>query len=249
MSEILSSLNSNSHIITFIFTHSILKIRSEKKYSTDMTFHQLQGKIEATTGTPISYQELYIMENGQRKCRLTGNPNQLLSEFPQFGNHVIIHCVDKNPSSKLKELSDANLSNIEKYEMDDEIYDQRKDSVRKWKQSILKEKVLANKDQIEADIKAKEIYELKQIELAKNINIDDRCQITQDRRGQVKFNGFVKELNGTFIGIELDEPLGKNDGSIKGKRYFTCSNKYGTFIRPELVEVGDFPEEDIFDEF
>jgi len=51
---------------------------------------------------------------------------------------------------------------------------------------------------------------------------------------------------GSWIGIQLDEPTGKNDGTIKGQRYFTCSPNSGVFIRPDRVEVGDFEPLDDF---
>lgn len=49
---------------------------------------------------------------------------------------------------------------------------------------------------------------------------------------------------GWWIGVDYDEPLGKNDGSIKGKPYFESDPMHGGFVRPSMVRCGEFdPEE------
>ena len=51
---------------------------------------------------------------------------------------------------------------------------------------------------------------------------------------------------GWWIGVQYDEPVGKNDGSVKGVTYFECTTGYGGMLRPNKVKVGDFPEIDEF---
>ncbi|KAI6012667.1 dynein associated protein-domain-containing protein [Pisolithus orientalis] len=56
-------------------------------------------------------------------------------------------------------------------------------------------------------------------------------------RGIVRFCGTTSFAPGKWVGIELYEPKGKNDGSINGIAYFSCRPLCGVFIRPSQVKV------------
>ena len=42
-------------------------------------------------------------------------------------------------------------------------------------------------------------------------------------------------LPGKWIGVVLDDAKGKNNGSVQGKKYFTCEDNHGIFVRQSQV--------------
>ncbi|XP_020799023.1 kinesin-like protein KIF13A isoform X4 [Drosophila serrata] len=53
--------------------------------------------------------------------------------------------------------------------------------------------------------------------------------------GVIRFVGTTEFQPGAWIGVELDTPTGKNDGSVKGIQYFQCKPKHGMFVRSDKL--------------
>ncbi|XP_036066510.1 kinesin-like protein KIF13B isoform X3 [Oryzias melastigma] len=59
-----------------------------------------------------------------------------------------------------------------------------------------------------------------------------------NKSGTVRYVGPTDFAKGTWIGVELEVPAGKNDGSVGGKHYFHCNPGYGVLVRPDRVTRG-----------
>ncbi|KAJ2760369.1 hypothetical protein IWQ56_005502, partial [Coemansia nantahalensis] len=59
----------------------------------------------------------------------------------------------------------------------------------------------------------------------------------QGSRGIVQFSGTTNFAPGRWYGVELEEPLGKNDGSVQGQRYFECAPGHGVFVRSSQIKI------------
>ncbi|KAG0281046.1 golgi uridine diphosphate-N- acetylglucosamine transporter [Linnemannia gamsii] len=64
-----------------------------------------------------------------------------------------------------------------------------------------------------------------------NYEIGDRVIVeSMALSGYLRFVGPAEFKSGTWAGIELDTPTGKNDGSVNGVTYFQCRPKCGIFV-------------------
>ncbi|XP_067098767.1 dynactin subunit 1 isoform X2 [Osmerus mordax] len=63
--------------------------------------------------------------------------------------------------------------------------------------------------------------------------------IGKGQRGTVAFIGATLFASGKWVGVILDEAKGKNDGTVQGKRYFTCEENHGIFVRQSQIQLVD----------
>ncbi|XP_067262470.1 CAP-Gly domain-containing linker protein 1 isoform X3 [Chanodichthys erythropterus] len=75
----------------------------------------------------------------------------------------------------------------------------------------------------------------------RELKINDRVLVAGSKAGVVRFLGETDFAKGEWCGVELDEPLGKNDGAVAGTRYFHCQPKYGLFAPVHKVTRIGFP--------
>lgn len=146
-----------------------------------------------------------------------------------------------DPTARPGEYND--LSAVEKFELTPEEYESRRDTVL----SHLK----ANKLGRFAETPTNLTQAPPAPPIPSDMVVGARCEVksgdgTIDRRGTIRFVGEASMgKGGMWVGVEMDEPTGKGDGSVEGVRYFSCAPKHAVFVRAEKVTVGDFPEEDL----
>jgi tubulin-specific chaperone B len=173
-----------------------------------------------------------------------------------------IQVVDSRPAH-LQTNYTTPTPNVPKYEMPPSQYATLSDSVLAWKKSHKLGRF--DPSQKSADELTTERHEKdKAIVSQRGIEVGKRARVSKDdgRRGEVQFVGTVEGLGGkreagcVWVGVELDEPVGRNDGGVevevgegegeerqvrkeKRRLWQGRGEKYGVLVRPEKVEVGE----------
>ncbi|XP_073955015.1 tubulin-folding cofactor B-like isoform X2 [Choristoneura fumiferana] len=200
----------------------------------------MKSKLELVTGGNAATMKLKLYDTKNKYICDIDNDDALLGSYP-IDDLMRIHVIDK-----FTLLSDVGSSDsAERFRLSEEEYEKKGDTVR----SFLQRNRLGKYNEEEMmKIKEQQQKELEEeARLAASVLVGARCEVrvphAPARRATVRYNGPLEGAKGLWIGVQYDEPRGKNDGEVNGKRYFTCPPKYGGFVKPVYVTVGDFPEE------
>lgn len=229
---------------------------SERKISYLWTVQHLKHRLEMITGIAPQFQTIHVYKSpnsneydiiaDSNHYSTTDDSNKLVSSLALLP-YCRLHIIDENPLSELGEFLPENHENIDEFKLSEEEYQNKSNTVLAWK-------VKNQLGRFDPQFQSEKSSRVKLDEQAvKAMEVGNRCRIINiegERRGTIRFLGKITELDdgdSDWVGIEFDEPVGKNDGLIGQIRPFTCKPKHGSFVRPQKVEVGDYPELDPFE--
>lgn len=69
------------------------------------------------------------------------------------------------------------------------------------------------------------------------LKVGQKVELQDGRIARVHFVGNALFAAGEWLGVELEDASGKNDGSVQGQRYFDCKPGHGMFVRPAAVAI------------
>ncbi|XP_077537498.1 tubulin-folding cofactor B-like [Haemaphysalis longicornis] len=218
---------------------------SERKFPVTNTVREIKQKLELLTGASVNSMRLELRDSEGLSVikQLTDDNDARLDAYP-ICDGMVLHVSD--PLLNTDEFKD--VSRVPKVELSEEEYNRRNNTAR----AFLQKHGLGrfNEDRQESLRKLEEEKARKSKEILKVIQVGNRCEVVgipgqPRRRGTVAFVGEVDFKPGVWVGVRYDLPLGKNDGSVAGKRYFDCPRNYGGFVRPVDLVIGNFlPEGD-----
>ncbi|TKS80986.1 Cytoskeleton-associated protein 1 Cytoskeleton-associated protein CKAPI Tubulin-specific chaperone [Collichthys lucidus] len=220
-------------------TSTISSFEVQQKLNRGITLANLKGRLEMVVGVSPSCMDLELYSVSDKFMQKLDDNEALLGSYPVDDN-CRIHVIDRS-GGQLGEFTD--VSKVEKFELPDEEYNKRTDTVR----SFMKKNRLCHHNEEEVAKRKAELAarEEEQKAAANAISVGNRCKVEvpgqPTKLGQLCTTDFK---TGHWVGVKYDEPLGKHNGTVEGKQYFECENKYGGFVKPLSVIVGDFPEED-----
>ncbi|GJQ15685.1 hypothetical protein GpartN1_g7476.t1 [Galdieria partita] len=188
----------------------------EIRFQPEWTLEHVKKKLEVVTGTLHSDFLIEVYDDRSQKIgEMVDDQQAVLGSLPirnGYRLHIIDHREEDNSEDLIWKEDETNM--VPKYQVPEASYAQREVSGRKFREEMLQAKTSSLSNNL-------------------NIHIGDRCFVSPDNRlATVRYIGMlpVNDLQTEFVGVQFDEPIGKNDGSYQGHYYFHCEPGYGSFV-------------------
>jgi len=231
-------------IVTVNVTSQFTSFLNERRFDRGTTVGKLKDNLELITGASPATMTIDVYDIQDKKLFTLSNDNAVLGEYG-IEDGMRLHVTDSGSGG----INFDDTSKVEKFEITDDEYSSKRGTVR----DFLKRNKMGkyNPETIAETERLKQEQALEDEKDMERIKVGARCEVTvagqMARRGCVRYIGETEFKEGLWVGVQYDEPYGKHDGTVKGKRYFTCPQGYGSFVKPKNVETGDFPEIDDLD--
>ncbi|VDM35472.1 unnamed protein product [Hydatigera taeniaeformis] len=226
--------------ISLLISSSATAMSCEKRFLLNTLLSRFKENLVLITGCDNKTMKLEVRDENEKFVKELTDDSKTLEELGlKNGYHV--HVTDPNIEAGLYDnIMGQDLE--DRFKLSDEQYAERKDTLLAWKkQHNLGEFREVDPEERKAAEEAKLAKE-RYMSNSKHFRCEVRVPKQPTKRGEIAFLGETKFKEGIWVGVKYDEPLGRNDGSVDGYRYFECPPKYGAFVKPHFVEVGDFPE-------
>ncbi|KAM9259193.1 tubulin-folding cofactor B [Morus bassanus] len=226
--------------VSLAVSSSLNAFRAHKRYSTGLTIAEFKCKLELVVGSPASCMDLELYSAEEELLGRLDCDEALLGSYP-VADGCRVHVIDRS-GARIGEYED--VSQVEKYEMTESDYDKRPESLR----SFLRQRRWGHYDTEGTRRRAAESSSNARRRRPHWWPPSLWAPVARSGCRDNPANGppscQTDFKPGYWVGVRYDEPLGKHDGSVGGRRYFECQPKYGAFVKPQSVTPGDFPEED-----
>ena len=175
------------HHVTVDISSTVTSFVSNKRFQKDLTIAALKGKLELISGVPAGGMKLDVYnKDGQIICALDDD-NALLGSY-HVDDGCRIHVIDTSGSS-VGQFED--VSKVEKYEMTQDDYDKRTDSVKAYKERMKMGRFNPELQKLKAEEKEKKAEE--EAKATEGMKVGDRCEVkvpgNPTRRGTVQYTG------------------------------------------------------------
>ncbi|RWS02232.1 tubulin-folding cofactor B-like protein [Dinothrombium tinctorium] len=232
-------MNDSSYLSVKVTTENDADFFYEKRYPSNIAIGDLKAKLELVTGVLASEMKIDVYHGDEKLCTLLDDNRSLNSYLTAdivSDKDKDIHLLVYSPYGKNRRFEEE-FGIEDRFKLTEEEYEKRVDSLLAFK---MKRKLGRF-----AEVKNKIIEET----VPNDVKVGQRCRVrvkgNPTRTGTVMYVGKTNFKPGIWVGVRYDEPLGKNDGSVDGVRYFECQPKYGGFVRLADIEIGDFMEQEM----